>query len=151
MLFAPRVTILFTMIVAAVTLASPTEAFAVTGREAVGICIDSTAGGARCAWNVNDKGEIDVCNQSGCVTCPSADGECKVAAKGRPRPTRPIPVGTTITTAFGAFKVTPRVYRGSLLKALPAEIKKEAPPAEVKTAARPAKLKREASPAAVKK
>jgi hypothetical protein len=122
---APRVTFLFTgMIVAAIALASSTPAFAINGRDAVGVCIDSTAGGARCAWSVNDKGEIDICNKSGCVTCPSADGECVVAAKTRPRPSRGLPVGTTVTTELGSFKVTPRVYTRSLLKASPAVSKK---------------------------
>ena len=122
---APRVTFLFTgMIVAAIALMSPTPAFAINGRDAVGVCIDSTAGGAKCAWSVSDKGEIDICNKSGCVTCPSAEGECKLAAKTRPRPTTGLPLGTTITTELGSFKVTPRAYTGSLLKAYPAESKK---------------------------
>jgi hypothetical protein len=34
-----------------------TSALAIDGRTAVGVCIDSTASGARCEWSVNDKGE----------------------------------------------------------------------------------------------
>jgi hypothetical protein len=100
--------------VIALTVATPT--FAIDGRTAVGICIDSTASGARCAWSVNDEGEIDICNKSGCVYCPSATSECEVARK-RPRPTRALPTGTKITTAIGSFEVTRRVYTGPLLKA----------------------------------
>ena len=42
-------------------------AFAIDGRTAVGLCIDSNASGKRCAWAVNDKGEIDICTAHGCV------------------------------------------------------------------------------------
>ena len=51
-------------------LASPAQV--TDGRTAIGICIDSTASGARCEWSVNDKGEIDICNKNGCVYCSSA-------------------------------------------------------------------------------
>lgn len=61
-----------------------TASFAVNGREAVGACIDSTATGARCGWAVSSDGSIDVCNKSGCVTCPSATSEC-VSAKRNPK------------------------------------------------------------------
>jgi hypothetical protein len=99
--------------VIAFSFANPS--FATKGREAVGMCIDSTAGGARCEWSVNDKGEIDICNKNGCVFCPSAEGECSVA-KTRPRPKTSLPAGVTVTTALGEFKVTPRPHTGSLLK-----------------------------------
>jgi hypothetical protein len=89
---------------------------ATDGRTAVGMCIDSTASGARCAWSVNDKGEIDICNKNGCVYCPSAEGQCSVASRSRPRPTRGLPVGTKISTSVGTFEVTPRVVKGSFLK-----------------------------------
>ena len=56
----------FAAIMAATVIAS-SPALAIDGRTAVGVCIDSTA--TRCAWSVNDKGEIDICNQSGCVFC----------------------------------------------------------------------------------
>jgi hypothetical protein len=113
-----RAGIAFAVIVAAIVLTLSTPTFAIDGRTAVGMCIDSTAGGSRCAWSVNDKGEVDICNKSGCVYCPSATGECSVA-RHRPRPTRGLPVGTKVTTAVGAFEVTPRVYTGPLLKAPP--------------------------------
>ena len=71
-----------TLVMIAATLSTP--ALAIDGRNAVGLCIDRTANGARCAWSVNDKGEVDVCNSSGCVYCPSATSEC-TAAKGRTR------------------------------------------------------------------
>jgi hypothetical protein len=53
---------------------------------------------------VNDKGEIDICNKSGCVYCPSATGDCAVAAKGRPHPTRTLPVGATVKTSVLMLK-----------------------------------------------
>lgn len=62
---------------ATISLSSP--AWAIDGRTAVGMCIDSTASGARCAWSVSKDGSIDICNKNGCVTCPSATGECEVA------------------------------------------------------------------------
>lgn len=80
-------------------------AWAIDGRTAVGMCIDSTASGARCAWAVNDKGEIDICNKNGCVTCPSATGQCSVARK-RPRPSTLLPKGAEVSTQLGNFKVT---------------------------------------------
>lgn len=103
-------------------LSSPARAHAMDGRTAVGECIDSTASGARCAWSVNDKGEIDVCNKSGCIYCASATSECTAAAKGRPRPTSWLPPGTKVLTSVGEFEVKPRAIRGSLLKA-PTEAK----------------------------
>jgi len=90
----------FTAVVAVMMLS--TSASAVDGRTAVGNCIDSTG---RCAWAVNDKGEIDVCSDGGCVTCPSATSECTTARRGRTRPTRPLPVGTKVVTALGSFTV----------------------------------------------
>lgn len=116
---------IFAAIVATIALTSPTPTFATNGRDAVGQCIDSTAGGARCEWSVNDKGEIDICNKSGCVYCASAESECVTADKTRPRPTRPLPVGTEIKTAVGTFTVSKRVYTGSLLKVPPAKSEKE--------------------------
>jgi hypothetical protein len=96
-------------IVAAIVVTLPTPASAVDGRTAVGICIDSTASGARCAWSVNDKGEIDICNASGCVFCPSATDQCSVA-RSRPRPPRSLPVGTSVNTPMGSFQVTQRSF-----------------------------------------
>lgn len=90
----------FTAIVAMMMLS--TSASAVDGRTAVGNCIDSSG---RCAWAVNDKGEIDVCSDGGCVTCPSATSECTTARKGRTRPTRVLPVGTKVVTALGSFAI----------------------------------------------
>ena len=87
----------------ATILVSP--ASAITGREAVGKCIDSTATGARCGWAVSKDGSIDVCNKSGCVTCPSAEGQCTAAKRGKPRPKFGLPSGTEISTAIGSFKV----------------------------------------------
>jgi hypothetical protein len=110
---AERVRILTGGLILAAILMFPQTTFATKGREAVGMCIDSTASGARCAWSVNDKGEIDICNKNGCVTCPGADKDCKVT-RTRPKPTRSIPVGASVTTALGTFTVTPRVYTGSL-------------------------------------
>jgi hypothetical protein len=92
-----------TLATIAATLTTP--ALAIDGRNAVGICIDNTANGAHCAWSVNDKGEIDICNKSGCVYCASATAEC-TAAKGRARPTSSLPVGTTVKTAVGTLSVT---------------------------------------------
>jgi hypothetical protein len=96
------------------TLATP--ALAMDGRTAVAICIDSTANGAHCAWSVNDKGEVDICNKSGCVYCPSATGEC-TAAKSRARPTRTLPVGATVKTPLGSVEVTASPFKGSILGA----------------------------------
>jgi hypothetical protein len=94
------------------------SAVATDGRTAVGMCIDSTASGARCEWSVNDKGEIDICNKNGCVYCESATKQCTVAKRGRPRPNRVLPVDATITTTVGSFKVTPRTFnfRSSCLR-----------------------------------
>ena len=122
--FSPRslsTSTILAVIVAAIVLTSSTPAFAIDGRTAVGLCIDSTASGARCAWSVNDKGEIDICNKSGCVSCPSATSDCTVARPG-PRPTRGLPVGAKVTTAVGSFEVTKRVYTGPLLKFHPKKI-----------------------------
>jgi len=99
----------FAAIVAAIVITPSSAALAIDGRTAVGVCIDSTASGARCAWSVNDKGEIDICNKNGCVTCPSATSQCTVA-RGRPRPSRALPVDASITTSVGSFKVTPRTF-----------------------------------------
>ena len=88
---------------------------AIDGRSAVGVCIDSSAGGARCAWSVNDKGEIDICNKSGCVYCKSATDECQAAAKGRPRPTRALPVGTKVIVPLLGVITTSKPFTGSIL------------------------------------
>jgi hypothetical protein len=96
-----------------VTAATP--ALAIDGRTAVGVCIDSTASGARCEWSVNDKGEIDICNKSGCVYCPSATGECAAAAKGRPHPTRALPVGATVKTPVLEVEITEKPFTGPIL------------------------------------
>lgn len=84
-------------------LALPGVAHAIDGRTAVGMCIDSTASGARCVWSVNPKGEVDICNKNGCVTCPSATKECTMAST-RPRPTKPFP-GAIVSTELGWFEV----------------------------------------------
>lgn len=84
-------------------LALPDEARATDGRTAVGMCIDGTAKGLRCEWSVNDKGEIDICNKNGCVTCPSATDQCTMAST-RPRPTKPFP-GAIVSTQVGWFEV----------------------------------------------
>lgn len=87
---------------ASLMVASP--AAATDGRTAVGMCIDSTASGARCGWAVGSDGSIDICNKNGCITCPSAEGECAVADVTHPPP-RGLPVGAKVTTALGAFTV----------------------------------------------
>ena len=81
---------------------------AMDGRTAVGKCIDSTASGARCAWSVSEDGSIDVCDSSGCVTCPSATGTCTAARRGRPRPSAALPPGTEVKTEVGSFKIRKR-------------------------------------------
>jgi hypothetical protein len=95
----------FAVAVTAATLSTP--AWAVDGRTAVGQCIDSTASGARCGWAVSKDGSIDVCNKSGCVTCPSATAECTSARKA---PKKRLTYG-----AGNAAKVVP----GLKLKAAP--------------------------------
>lgn len=80
-------------------------AAAIDGRTAVGMCIDSTASGARCGWSVNEGGEIDICNKNGCVHCPSATSQCTMA-RTRPRPTGSFPAGTEIKTAVGSYKIS---------------------------------------------
>lgn len=94
---------------------SATPALAVDGRAAVAACIDSTASGARCEWSVNDKGEIDICNKSGCVYCPSAKGDCTAAAKGRPHPNRSLPVGTIVRTPVLNVEISDKPYSGPIL------------------------------------
>lgn len=74
-----------------------TSAMAVTGREAVYNCIDSTATGARCGWAVSKDGSVDVCDKTGCVTCPSATSECTPAKKN---PKRPLKYKTTPSERF---------------------------------------------------
>lgn len=81
-----------------------TPTWATDGRTAVGMCIDSTASGARCGWSVNNKGEIDICNKTGCVYCPSATAEC-VVAKKRPPPKLSLPKGVTVNTSLGAYEI----------------------------------------------
>jgi hypothetical protein len=87
---AAAMTFLAVVGVTAVTLSTP--ASATNGRTAVGMCIDSTASGARCGWSVSKDGSIDICNKNGCVTCPSADAQCVAAARALKGPvvTRPI-------------------------------------------------------------
>lgn len=77
------------------------KALAIDGRNAVGMCID---GGARCAWSVNDKGEVDICTASGCVYCPSATSECELARTNRPKPSKPTG-GTIVSTKIGWYEV----------------------------------------------
>src|SRR3954451_5869939 len=89
-------------IILAATGATP--AYATNGRTAVGMCIDSTASGARCGWAVSDDGSIGICNKRGCITRPSAEGECTVAARANHTPPG-LPVGVTVTTKLGAFTV----------------------------------------------
>jgi hypothetical protein len=88
---------------AGVGLAAP--AAATDGRTAVGMCIDSTASGARCGWAVGSDGSIDICNKNGCITCPSAEGECSVVPDLKHQPPRGLPVGSKVTTPLGAFTV----------------------------------------------
>lgn len=106
-IFRPFLTL--AALAAAIIVTPSPPALATDGRTAVGMCIDSTASGERCAWSVNDKGEIDICNRSGCVYCPSATGQCTVA-KRRPRPSRTLPVDASIATSAGSFKVTARRF-----------------------------------------
>ena len=89
-------------------LASPAQV--TDGRTAIGICIDSTASGARCEWSVNDKGEIDICNKNGCVYCSSATSQCTGASRTRPRPHLSLPVGAVVMTPVGIFSVKPRSF-----------------------------------------
>ncbi len=112
----------FTLVAAAffsIAFFSPAQAHATDGQTAVGLCIDSTASGDRCAWSVNGKGEIDICNKSGCVYCPSATSQCTVADKKPGGPIRSFPVGTTVTTTLGTFKVHAKAWRGPILEAPP--------------------------------
>ena len=101
--------------VGAVTLTVSTPASATKGREAVGMCIDSTANGSRCAWSVNDKGEIDICNKNGCVYCPSATSDCTVVSRARPRPSLTLPPGTKVQTTLGAHTVSRRAINDRAL------------------------------------
>ena len=89
-------------------LASPAQV--TDGRTAIGICIDSTASGARCEWSVNDKGEIDICNKNGCVYCSSATSQCTGASRTRPRSRLSLPVGAVVMTPVGIFSVKPRSF-----------------------------------------
>jgi hypothetical protein len=90
------------------TITLPTPALAVDGRTRVGQCIDATASGQRCGWSVNDKGEVDVCDKTGCVTCPSATSECTPARIVHDRPRPGLPPGTVINTPVGAFQIGQR-------------------------------------------
>ena len=95
----------FATIVAVVGVTLATPASATNGRTAVRMCIDSTASGARCGWAVSDDGSIDICNKNGCITCPSADGECTVAKVSHRPPGMGLPVGTEVKTKIGTFTV----------------------------------------------
>ena len=100
---------------------SPTPAHAIDGRGAVGLCIDSTASGARCGWNVNGAGEINICNKSGCVYCASAEAQC-VVAKSASVPlggSKRLPPGTKVSTSLGTFYTTKNPYTGPILSAPP--------------------------------
>src|SRR5687767_6504951 len=88
-----------------VVFAITSTVLAIDGRTAVGLCIDSTASGARCSWSVSKDGSIDICNKHGCVTCPYRTSAGKVARKGRGRPTTALPPGTEVNTALGSFKI----------------------------------------------
>jgi hypothetical protein len=109
-----RVTFILAAALVAIATTLPVPAFATNGRTTVGMCIDSTASGAHCAWSVNDKGEIDVCNKRGCVYCPSATAEC-TAAKGRKRPIRTLSVGSTVKTSVGSVEVTQKPFTGNFV------------------------------------
>jgi hypothetical protein len=100
----------FVVLVVSTIFVFSIPSFATKGRDAVGMCIDSTASGARCVWSVNDKGEIDICNKYGCITCPSADSDCKIVSSSRPRPHPKgvLPVGTKVETSLGSFEVKRR-------------------------------------------
>ena len=74
---------------------------AVDGRNAVGVCIDA---GPKCAWSVNDKGEVDLCTANGCWYCPSATSECVPARTTRPKPSNPVR-GTIVSTKIGWYEV----------------------------------------------
>ena len=76
-------------------------ALAIDGRNAVGMCIDA---GPKCAWSVNDKGEVDICTASGCVYCPSATSECELARTTRPKPSKPAG-GVIVSTRIGWYEV----------------------------------------------
>jgi hypothetical protein len=116
--------VILAAIIMLIAVTAPAPVFAINGRDAVNTCIDITASGARCGWAVDKQtGGIDVCNKSGCVHCDSASAECTLARKTHP-PQRSLPVGTTITTEMGSFKVSAKVHNGPLLKAPPAESKK---------------------------
>jgi hypothetical protein len=100
-------TISLATMTAAIAIALSSPALAVDGRTAVGQCIDKTATGARCAWNVNDKGEIDICDKSGCQFCASATSECTPARISvHHRPTNGLPAGTQVMTPVGWFTVS---------------------------------------------
>jgi hypothetical protein len=100
-----RLAVMTLTIVAVVGVTLSTPASATNGRTAVRMCIDSTASGARCGWAVSDDGSIDICNKNGCITCPSADGECTVAKVSHRPQGRGLPVGTEVKTKIGTFTV----------------------------------------------
>jgi hypothetical protein len=70
-------------------------AFAVTGRQAVGACIDKPG----CEWWVGPKGEIAVVTNGTVITCPGADAKCTVPhfevgpPPGFKRETGPLSIG----------------------------------------------------------
>jgi hypothetical protein len=100
-------------------LLSPTQAHAIDGRGAVGACIDSTASGARCGWNMNGAGEINICNKNGCVYCQSADAQCVIAKSGSTPigAGKRLPPGTKVQTSLGTYYTTKNPYTGPILKA----------------------------------
>ena len=92
-------------IVAALGATLSTPASATDGRTAVGMCIDNTARGLRCAWAPTKDGGVVICNPLACISCPSATGECTVIKGLVKRPTRALPVGTIVITKMGKFTV----------------------------------------------
>lgn len=117
-IFHRATAVCFAAVALFVVVSQPPKAHALTGREAVGACIDSTASGARCGWSVDpNDGSIDVCNKSGCITCASAESECKAARSLPTKPPTGFPPGTTVTTSLGTFTTTAKPYLGPLLKA----------------------------------
>jgi hypothetical protein len=103
----PSAALILAVTLGAITITVSTPALAVDGRTRVGQCIDATANGQRCGWSVNDKGEIDVCDKSGCQYCASATSEC-TSARIIHRPPPGLPTGTTVVTSLGSFTVRRR-------------------------------------------
>lgn len=80
MLTARILTITVAVGTAAFAMVAPAQAM--TGRDAVGKCIDNESKG--CVWLMDKKGQIEIITgDNRYITCPNATSECTLHRKGQ--------------------------------------------------------------------